>query len=346
MSFPKILAITTVILFSIIGILAYFKSEKKNVVTKIPSSPLSTPIEIKLKPEKPIPIKVVQPIEKPAVAKQEASSNIKPLAEKNKTPKESVPVVDRVAELFNKGDPKFPFVETITYKSRVSWQKGRPAWLSDYANYYNTSRHFIARSLNGKPDYFKQDITDGDRFNILRKDMNLQFHILVDTSRCKLWLYCLETDNNTHWLIKTYDVGLGRPDSSRSSGLLTPLGKYTLGSRIAIYKPKMQGIYNGQKVEMIKVFGSRWIPFDKEVSDCSAAAKGFGIHGVPWVLNAKGELIQDKSSLGKYEGDGCIRLATEDIEEIFAIVITKPTVIEIVRDYHDAVIPGIENNRS
>jgi hypothetical protein len=37
-----------------------------------------------------------------------------------------------------------------------------------------------------------------------------------------------------------------------------------------------------------------------------------------------------------------VRLATEDVEEIFAIVITKPTTVELVKDYRDAVIPGIE----
>jgi hypothetical protein len=348
MSFPKILAITTVILFSMIGLLAFFKGERKNTASTVIPSPLATPIEIKIKPEKPVQIKAAQAPVKlaskpltPVVQIASAPVAMPPVV-KEAALKEDVPVIDRTAELFNKGDPKFPFVETITYKSRVSWQKGRPAWLSDYANYYNTSRHFIARSLNGRPEYFKQDITEGERFNVLRKDLNLQFHLLVDTSRCKLLMYCLDTDNHQHWLIKTYDVGLGRPDTSRASGMLTPYGKYTLGSKIAIYKPKMLGVHNGQKIEMVRVFGTRWIPFDKELVGCTAPAKGFGIHGVPWVQNTKGELIQDKNSLGKYESDGCIRLATEDIEEIFAIIITKPTTIELVKDYHDAVIPGVE----
>ena len=72
---------------------------------------------------------------------------------RNKIPKlsprmDDVPEADRVDELFNRQDPKFPIVETIPYRSRVAWQKGRPAWLSDYAAHYKTSRHFIARSLN------------------------------------------------------------------------------------------------------------------------------------------------------------------------------------------------------
>lgn len=339
MSFPKILAITTVVLFSIIGVLALFKGDKKTSPAATPT-PLATPIEVVLKPEK-------TPVSNPSPpAKETKLASVVPApgpaAPLVKLEDSDLPQVDRIQEVFNKVDPRFPFVETITYKSRVPWQKGRPAWLSDYASYYATSRHFIARSLNGKPDYFKQDIAEGDRFNVLRKDLNLQFHLTVDSTRCKMWLYCLDVDNNQKWLLKTYDVGLGREDQSKASSLLTPLGKFSLGNKIAIYKPKMQGVHSGQKIEMIRVFGTRWIPFDKEIAGCTAPAKGFGIHGVPWVANAKGELAQDKNSIGKYESDGCVRLATEDMEEIFAIVITKPTTIEIVKNFHDAVVPGIE----
>ena len=104
------------------------------------------------------------------------------------------------------------------------------------------------------------------------------------------------------------------------------------------------GNNNGQRVEMIKVFGTRWIPFDKEISGCTAAPAGFGIHGVPWIPNDKGDLVEKIDSLNKYESDGCIRLSTADIEELFAIIITRPTVIEIVKDYFDAQLPGEERS--
>ncbi|MBS0654779.1 MAG: L,D-transpeptidase, partial [Verrucomicrobia bacterium] len=35
-------------------------------------------------------------------------------------------------------------------------------------------------------------------------------------------------------------------------------------------------------------------------------------------------------SLGKYESDGCIRMQTKDVEELFAIVSTRETIVEIV----------------
>lgn len=329
MSFPKILALTALLLFGAIGTIALFKGSKKT--TPNTKAPLSAPLEIELDNE----IQIITPnlVKKnqPPLENEKLSPPTpETLNASQKSDDHTLPNANRIEEFFNKGEPKLPIVETITYKSRVSWQKGRPAWLSDYANHYQTSRHFIARSLNGKPDYFKQDLAEGDRFNVLRKDKNIRFYLLIDLSRSKMWFYYDDLDTNDRILLKTYQVGLGRIDSSKPSGMLTPVGKYTLGDRIAIYKPKMMGNHQGKKTEMIRVFGTRWIPFSKEISGCSAPAKGFGIHGLPW--NDSGE---DRSSLGKYESDGCIRLASEDMEELFAIVITKPTIIELAKDFYD-----------
>ncbi len=92
---------------------------------------------------------------------------------------------------------------------------------------------------------------------------------------------------------------------------------------------------------MIRVFGTRWIPFEKEIEGCSEPAKGFGLHGLPWTSDpTSGALVESKMS--RYDSDGCIRLAQEDIEEIFSIVITKPTTVELVRDFHEAKLPGVE----
>jgi hypothetical protein len=102
------------------------------------------------------------------------------------------------------------------------------------------------------------------------------------------------------------------------------------------------GQHKGQRIEMLRVFGTRWIPFDKEIAGCTAPAKGFGIHGLPWSANARGELVEDSESLGKFESDGCVRLAAADVEEIFAIIITKPATIEIVKEFKAATLPGVD----
>ena len=81
----------------------------------------------------------------------------------------------RLEDFFLKGVDKFPIVETITYTSRVPWLKGRPAWIADYASFHQTSRHFIARSLNGKEDYETQKVSPGDTFNVIKKDKSIVF---------------------------------------------------------------------------------------------------------------------------------------------------------------------------
>lgn len=332
MSFPKLLGIIAVLLFGIIGIAVLFKGDKNTSIAV--DSTVGAPLEIELDQELRMvssPEPASQPIAAIATATASEAQTLQPRAADA-----SLPEADRIEELFNKSDPKLPIVETITYKSRVSWQKGRPAWLSDYATHYSTSRHFIARSLNGGADYFKQNIAEGDRFNVFRQGKKISFHLLIDTSRSKMWFYYVDGDTKEKVLLKTYAVGLGRIDSSKPSGMLTPLGKYSLGNKIAIYKPKVSGIYDGKKIEMVRVFGSRWLPFEKEIGECTAPAAGFGIHGVPWTPNDKGELVENLGSLGKYESDGCIRLATRDIEELYAIVITKPTVVELVKDFYEA----------
>lgn len=358
MTFPKFLVIASALLFVTIGVLAFVKSGKSTTASKSEGvvSSSTAPIAIALERE----IHVVSPTSEAASAAAEVPTRLIATAHAPATPvtakpapapqtptpaaaaptERPLPNADLIYQLFNKGEPKLPFVETITYKSRVSWLKGRPAWLSDYASHYGTSRHFIARSLNGKPDYLKQDIVEGDSFNVFVKDKNLQFHLLIDISRSKMWFYAFEQDSKELTLLKTYRVGLGRFDSQRASGLLTPLGKYSLGNKVAIYRPKVEGYYNGRKVEMMRIFGTRWIPFEKEISGCTAPAKGLGVHGVPWVANASGVLNEDTSALGKFESDGCVRLATADVEELFAIILTKPTVIELVKDYFDAKLPG------
>lgn len=253
------------------------------------------------------------------------------------------PSVDRIAQLFALDSSKLPIVETVSFTSRVPWLKGRPAWIADYASHYETSRHFIARSLNKKRDYFSQKVSPGDRFNVFRKDKNINFYLLIDLSACRAHFYYLDNDANERVLLKTYKVGLGRLDPQKESGCLTPVGKYQLGGKVAIYKPGTMGFYQEKKIEMVQVFGTRWIPFGQEIEGCSEPAKGFGIHGAPWRIDPQSsQMVEDKSKIGKYESDGCVRLSSEDMEEIFSIVVTKPTVVELVKDFRSAKLPGRE----
>jgi len=190
--------------------------------------------------------------------------------------------------------------------------------------------------LNKKADYLTQNLANGDLFNIFRPEKTFSFYLLVDLSRCKLWLYYIDHETKEKELLKRYDVGLGRLDSAKPSGSLTPTGTFTLGNNIATYQPNVKGIYLGDKVEMISIFGTRWIPFEKVIGKSSAPAKGYGLHGTPWKRGENNELVDDAPGIGGYESDGCLRMRTTDAEELFAIIITKPSVIEIVKDFHEA----------
>lgn len=351
MSAPKWIIIGSIALFSVIGISALFKKgDKGSVVSSeemakssivLPETPVVS-IPVKRVEAIPAPVKEPKKAEKSSVLLTTHTTGSSALPRPSPLAKDDFPNIDRIFQLFATTASRLPIVETITYTSSTSWLKGRPAWVSDYAVYFNTSRHFIARSLNGKTDYFSQKVSEGSRFNVFRKDKKFQFFLLVDVSRCKMGFYYVDLDTNERVLLKTYRVGLGRLDPSSPSGTLTPLGRYSLGDRVAIYKPGTMGFYLDQKVEMIRVFGTRWIPFDQEVERASSPAKGYGLQGAPWAVDSSGKLVENREPIGAYDSDGCIRLASEDIEELFAIILTKPTYIEIVKDFHEAKLPGIE----
>lgn len=334
MAFPRFLLIGTVALFAVIGTSALIK--------KFKNTPVSEPVVLAEVVEEvvppPEPFELVSALPKTPVVAQTNEG-----VEQSAEVKDDFPEVDRISELFSVGLKKLPIVETISYTSNVPWLKGRPAWLADYANYYNTSRHFIARSLNGKPDYNSQTVRPGNKFNVFRKDKNIQFHLLVDLSRNKMGFYTIDLDTNERVLLKTYRVALGRKDEMKKSGSLTPLGKFSLDTKVAIYKPGDTGYFRGKKVEMVQVFGSRWIPFGRELEGATENCKGLGLHGMPWIKDdASGEYQENSESLGHYITGGSIRLLQADVEEIVAITITRPTVIEIVQDFHQAELPGVE----
>lgn len=333
MSIRKVLIIGSISIFGLILAISFFKKSKNELVAK-PQAIQEIVLKDVEKKE------VEEPkAEEPVVKETEQATSLKEEL-KVEIKDDSLPEKDQVDMLFVLDSSKLPLVETITYSSRVPWLVGRPAWIADYASHYETTRHFIARGLNKKIDYFTQKVSPGDRFNVLKKEVS--FYLLIDLSRAKMWFYGLDGKTNKRYLLKSYKVGLGRKDSKKSSGYLTPTGKFSLGSKVAIYKPGTMGYFQDRQIEMIRVFGTRWIPFENEVENCSEKAKGYGIHGSPWTVSQDGKLIEDREKIGKYESDGCIRLFSEDIEEIFSIVISKPTVVEIVNDFHDAKLPGDE----
>lgn len=240
--------------------------------------------------------------------------------------------VDRIGEFFDIQGSSLPIVETLRYSPNVSWSPQKSAWLADYAAHYSTSKHFISRSLaRGQPQYFNQNIAVGDRFNVLKKERPFDFYLLVDVSRARMWFYYRDLLDRSKVLLKTYSIGLGRQNPKAVSGSLTPLGKFRLGSKINVYRPGARGYFRRKEVEMVGVFGTRWIPLEG-IEDSTRELKGYGIHGTPWTWTDQ-QCREDLSGIGGYSSDGCLRMATDDVEELFSIVITKPTTVEIVSDF-------------
>lgn len=250
--------------------------------------------------------------------------------------------VNRVVHLFDIHEP-LSIVETVHYVARVPWQPEKPAYIGDWARYYETSKHFISRSLKGEGNYFNEAVSRGEKFNVFRKDKVIEFHLVVDLSRRKLWLYYFDVKENMRQLLKTYPVCVGKLDPKSPSGCLTPTGIFACGSEIACYKEGDIGLYKSQPCEMITVFGKRWIPLSREVADCNGTCKGLGIHGLPLQKDLKtGELVEDGSCIGGYNSLGCIRLLTKDVQELFAIIVSKPSYVHIVKDFQLAKLPGNE----
>ena len=337
MSFIRVFAIAAVALFALVGFMGAVK--KKRVKTQVAQEQLveSPPAE-----------KVAQTTPVYAVEEEHVVEQVQqPLLGLDDTSEKEVSELDEanhINRFFTTGLSKFSFVETISYKGRVPWLQGRPAWIADYASHYSTSRHFIARSLNGKPDYFTQKVASGDRFNVFSKDVDLEFFLVVDLSKCRMRFYAYDKDQDLRYFVRSYKVGCGRASPDTHSGCLSPIGTFKLGDKVAIYKEGVEGYFKDTKVEMISIFGTRWIPYGGEEDSTLAAIKGFGMHGAPWDRDeTTGELIEDRESVGHYTSDGCIRLLKEDMEELFSIVITKPTTVQIVKNFQEAKLPGHPN---
>jgi hypothetical protein len=310
----KFLGIGSVALFSVVGVVAL---TKKGVKSADP---------------------VIKTQEKASV-----SASVLPPPRAIAAAQAPIPSIDRVFQLFTTGPSKLPIVETVEYSSSTPWLKGRPAWLSDYAAYYGTSKHFIARSLTNSLDYFAQKVFPGNRFNVFKRDKKIEFHLVVDVSCLQMAFYYLDLDTHERVLLKVYSVGLGRVNPNKPSHIETPLGTYQLGDKVAVYKPGVIGFFHDKKTEMIQVFGSRWIPFGEEIEGCSEPAKGYGLHGAPWRADhATGNLIEVKDGIGKYDTDGSIELVAKDIEELYAIIVTKPTFIHIGKSFQEITLPGVE----
>lgn len=333
MSLPKLFLTVSVVLFVMIGSLALIKRNGAARTCPV-QAPVQQEVDLSL---------LARPSEarKQPIVPQQTELSAGTVSDDH--PVEEGPIViehdaepEGLSAMFLKGS-NCPIVETISYKSHVPWKKHRPAWLIDYANYYKTPLDFIYRSLTGSSEAAAPSISEGMQFNVFRRNVEFRFHIVVSLSSCRIRVYYVIPQERRVVFLKSYPVCVGRKDPARASGHLTPTGVYQLGSRVAVFRPRMMGMYKGKQIELMQVFGSHWIPFDTEIEGCSEPAKGFGIHGMPMVRKeATGDLVEDESSIGLCASDGCIRLMGRDMKELFSIVSTRTTYVEIVPTFQQS----------
>ena len=58
----------------------------------------------------------------------------------------------------------------------------------------------------------------------------------------------------------------------------------------------------------------------------------------------KNLLIEEENGVSGYNSDGCLRLRMNDMEELFSIVVSKPTVVEIVKNKRNVIYPMTREN--
>ncbi|MGR3952423.1 MAG: L,D-transpeptidase [Chlamydia sp.] len=276
-------------------------------------------------------------------------------ADGSKNQKANLPVIidhddqqDSIKTLFARSSNS-PIIQTIRYSSRVSWKPKKAAWLIDYSQQYKTPLDFIYKSIQlfqsqpGTTHERAKEIAEGTEFNVFRNDVNFRFYLVVSFASTRLRLYYILPEEKKAVFLKSYSVCLGKRNTEKSSGSLTPFGLYQLGLRITTYEPHIIGSYKGKRVEMMQFFGTRWIPFEREVDPkiCTEPAKGFGIHGMPYYRDANDKLVEDVSSCGKFESEGCIRLNRKDIEELYSLISLRQAYVEIVPDFtHSRLMKG------
>lgn len=367
MNLPKLFFSVSLLLFGSIGALAIIKrSDRSSIQEKMeiekPSKSERTYVDAAL----------LQPQQKEAVISQSAkaiASTISQFDEEGYDPRKegcdtwsSTSVQDAVViehdtpsnslkTLFEKNS-RCPIVQTVRYTSRVSWKPKKSAWLVDYAHHYKTPLEFIYRSMN--PTTISQNgtivysekpvqVSEGSEFNVFRSDVPFHFYLVISFASLKARLYYILPEEKKAVFLTSYPVCLGRKATEKKSGSLTPFGLYQLGTKVIAFQPNMKGPYKGKNVEMIQVFGSRWMPFEREVDPalCTEPAKGFGIHGTPMERTSDGTVIENNSSIGAFESDGCIRLSKNDVEELYSLVSIRRAYVEIVPDFaHSRLMQG------
>ncbi len=160
----------------------------------------------------------------------------------------------------------------------------------------NTTQGLLMRANNIENP---ADLRVGQRLKYTPKD----FRIVIERSTRRLFL--LDNDG----IFKRYDVGLGRP------GQETVVGSYRVGNKQkdpTWFKPGYGPIPpNDPRNEL----ATRWMPMVPEEE------------GLPTDLGIHGTIAPE--TIGTYGSNGCVRMYTEEVEELYDLVV-RATPVEVV----------------
>jgi len=131
------------------------------------------------------------------------------------------------------------------------------------------------------------------------------FRAIVDTRKFRLELLLGDV------FVKEYRVGLGVDDS-------TPRGDWRVGTKLVnptYYPPRGGTIVQADDPQ--NPLGERWIALEG-VSGEAVGQERYGLHGT-----------NDPSTIGKNQSMGCIRMANEDAEEVYAFLVQQLSTVTV-----------------
>lgn len=140
------------------------------------------------------------------------------------------------------------------------------------------------------------------------------FHAVVTKSAYRLDLYMGSPDEPSSWVfVRSYTVGLGEDNG-------TPTGNFVVKKNSKLVNPYWVNPRTGEKFaadDPKNPIGEHWIGIEG-VGD-SAPYVGYGLHGTI-----------EPDSIGRQRSMGCVRMHTDDIAQMYELLVEGVSVVRIV----------------
>ena len=139
------------------------------------------------------------------------------------------------------------------------------------------------------------------------------FYLVVSKSKFEADIYLGNPGGDGSMYVKTVRVGLGADGSTPTGTWLVDTGKVV---NPVYYSARGEGVIAADDPK--NPLGERWIPLKGIEGDC-VGKESYGIHGTI-----------DPSSIGKNMSQGCIRLASDDINLLYDLLIEGKSKVKVV----------------